>query len=52
LIGALALTLALALVAAPALAKVTYKLSLSVPRHAKVGATYTASGQLYLNSGA
>jgi hypothetical protein len=52
LIGALALMVALGLVAAPALAKATYKLSLSVPRHAKVGAMYTASGQLYLNSGA
>jgi hypothetical protein len=52
LVGALALTLVLALVAAPALAKATYKLSISVPRHAKIGAMYTASGMLYLNTGA
>jgi hypothetical protein len=51
-VGALAATLLLALVAAPALAKATYKLSVNVPRHAKIGATYTASGLLYLNTGA
>ncbi len=49
--GALALTLAFALVAAPALAKATYKLSINLPRHPKIGAMYTASGLLYLNSG-
>ena len=52
LIGALTLTLALGLVAAPALAKATYKLQVNVPRHPKVGASYTATGLLYLNSGA
>jgi hypothetical protein len=52
LTGALALTLALALIAAPALAKATYELTLNVPRHPKVGASYTASGLLYLNRGA
>ena len=49
--GALALTLVLALAAALALAKATYKLSINLPRHPKIGAMYTASGLLYLNSG-
>jgi hypothetical protein len=52
LTGAVALSLVLGLIAAPALAKATYKLKLEVPRHPKVGTSYTASGLLYLNHGA
>jgi hypothetical protein len=52
LTGTVALMLALALIAAPALAKATYTLKLDVPRHPKVGTSYTASGLLYLNRGA
>jgi hypothetical protein len=51
LTGALALTLVLGLIAAPALAKATYKLAVNVPSHPKVGASYSATGLLYLNSG-
>src|ERR1700683_2602250 len=51
LTGALALTLVLGLIAAPALAKAAYKRQVSVPRHPKVGATYNATGLLYLNTG-
>jgi hypothetical protein len=50
--GAVVLTLVLGLIAAPALAKATYKLAVNVPSHPKVGASYSATGLLYLNSGA
>jgi hypothetical protein len=49
LLGAIAATMMLALVAAPALAKATYQLKVNVPRHPKSGGTYTATGSLYLN---